>query len=439
MPPTKAIFTLALPTIISQLITVVYNMADTFFIGQLNDPKKVAAVTLAMPAFMAMVGISNLFGIGGSSVISRHLGAGEKERAKECSAFSIWTAGAFAVLWSVILITFHSPILNLLGCGDDTKDYCYSYLFWTVGIGALPTVMSAVLAHLIRSEGYSSKASFGIVLGGIMNIALDPIFILALNLGVTGAAIATALSNCIALSYFIITLIKIRPSSALSISPKDYTLAHHIPFEVLTVGFPSFIMFLMGILSNTILNTLVASYSSEAIAGMGIAKKIDMLAFAVANGMTQGVLSLVGYNYASNDRKRMNKVIKLTFAYTLIISVAAGVFLFTCAAPVSRFFIDNAETVAYGQYFLRVICLTCPTIAVTFIIITVFQATGKKLQPMILSLIRKGGFDIPLMLVLNRYFSARGIAWATPLSDILAMSVALLLFIPYLKKISKPQ
>lgn len=436
MPIRKAVIKLALPTIISQLITVLYNMADTFFIGQMNDPNQVAAATLAMPAFVLLTGIANLFGIGGASLISRYLGKGDRDKAKNCAAFSIYGAGTVAIIYGLFIMIFRPVILPILGTNASTYDFCYKYLFWTITVGAFPTVLSATLAHLVRSEGYSRQSSIGIAIGGILNMILDPIFIFGFNMKIEGAAIATMLSNCVSTCYFLLFIYKIRKNSVISPSPKNFTLKYGIPFETLTVGFPSFMTMAMGIVSNTVLNRLVSSYSSEAIAGMGIAKKIDMLAFAIANGMTQGVLSLIAYNYASGNRKRMNSAIKTTFIYTLLLAVLGSVFLFTCAAPVSKFFIDNKETVEFGQYFLRVICLTCPTISATFIIITVFQATGRKIQPMILSLIRKGGFDIPFMFLLNHFFKAYGIAWATPISDILAMTVAICLYVPFIKKLN---
>ncbi|MBQ2989054.1 MAG: MATE family efflux transporter [Clostridia bacterium] len=435
MPVSKAVITLVIPTIISQIITVIYNMADTFFIGQMNDPNQVAAATLAMPPFVMMTGIANLFGIGGSSLISRSLGAGDREKARKCAAFSVWSAAALALVYGIVLYWARPTIFPLLGTDKFTYGYCSDYFLWTITIGGVPTVLNACLAHLVRAEGYSKEASFGLALGGIVNIILDPILIFNLNLGVKGAAIATMLSNVIALIYFLALLKKREDVTMINFSLKNFTLADGIPKEILLVGFPSFVMLLMGTASNLVLNKMVVSYSNQAIAGMGIAKKIDVLAFAIANGMTQGVLPLIGYNFASKNFVRMRAVVKTAFLYTMIVSVAGTLLLFFGAVPLVRFFIDDAETVAYGQYFLKAISVTCAAISVTMMIITIFQATGKKLQPMILSLVRKGGFDIPLMFIMNNAFASRGIPWATPISDAMAMTLALLLFIPYWIKI----
>jgi len=435
MPVRRAVLALAVPTVISQIITVIYNMADTFFIGQLNDPNQVAAATVAMPAFAALTALSNLFGIGGAGKIARCLGRGDGETAKKTAAFSIWTAFAAALLYGAAIFLARPWLLPVLGANAGTYDFCSSYVFWTITIGAVPTVLNAGLAHLVRTEGYARQAGFGVAFGGLLNIGLDPVFIFALRMEITGAAIATMLSNTAAMIYFLLFLYKIRKKTVITLAPKYYTLSGGIPGEVVIGGLPSFIMMMLGCLSNSVLNRLVTACSNEAMAGMGIAKKIDMIAFSVAQGMTQGVLPLIAYNYASGDRKRMGKSIQTTLIYTLILACTATLTLFLFASPITRCFINNDETVAYGRDFLKVICFTCPSTAVNFMIITVFQAAKQKVQPLILSLLRKGSLDIPLMIGLNYFAGIRGIAWATPLADWLALVVALILFLPYIRRI----
>ena len=432
-PVGKAVVSLAIPTVIGQLITVIYNTADTFFIGQLNDPAQVAAASLCMPPFVLLTGIANFFGIGGSSLISRCLGVGEREKARRTSAFCIWSAAGIALLYGLIFLLLKPRVLPILGAKQTTYDFCYAYLFWTVTLGAVPTVMSACLAHLIRSEGLSRQAGFGVALGGVLNIALDPLFIFVFRLEIVGAAIATALSNLVAMLYFVAIIYRRRGDTAITANPRCFSVGHGIPREVCMVGLPNFIMNLMGILSNTVINNLMAAYSDAAIAGMGIAKKVDMLTFAVSMGMTQGVLSLIGYNYAAKNYARMVKVIKTTFLYTMVVAVLTTLFLFFCAAPVSRSFIKDQETVTYGQHFLRVLCLICPMQAVTMIVITTFQAIGKKLKPLILSFMRKGSLDLPFMFLMDRLTGAMGIAWATPIAELIACAVSLVLFAPAYK------
>ena len=435
VPVQKAVLTLAIPTVISQLITVVYNMADTFFIGKLNDPLQVAAATIVMPCFMLLTGFANLFGLGGSSLISRCLGTGDQEKARHCSVFCIWTGAAVALLYGIAVVLLEPVLFPILGASADTWAYCRQYAFWTIGVGAVPTVMNAELAHLIRAEGYSKPAGFGVAFGGILNIILDPIFIFVFRLNIAGAAIATMLSNLIAMGYFIGFLYHIRKNTVITPNPKAFSVKQHIPAEVLSVGLPGFVMTMMSTISNAALNHMVAEYSDTAIAGMGIAKKIDLLAYAIAQGMTQGTLPLIGYNYTSGNHKRMKSAIKSAFAYSFIVACVGAILLWTLAVPISRCFIADAETVSYGQRFLKIICLACPTTAVNFMVITVFQAIGKKIQPLCLSLLRKGSLDVVFMLILNGAVGVSGIAWATPFADWIAFAISISLIVPELRKL----
>ncbi|MDE5804481.1 MAG: MATE family efflux transporter [Lachnospiraceae bacterium] len=434
-PVPKAVLALVVPTVISQLITVVYNMADTFFIGQLGDSNQVAAASLALPLFLLTTGMANLFGIGGASLVSRCLGSGDEEKARKTSAFCIWSAALAAFFYGLIMLLFKPYILPAVGTDQNTYGFCYQYLFWTITIGAVPTVLNAALSHLVRAEGYSAQASFGVALGGGLNIILDPVFIYGFKMEIEGAAVATMLSNLIAMLYFIALILKKRKTLHITFDPRCYTLGSHIPAEVLLVGLPSCAMNLMGVFSNIMMNRLMVSYCNEAVAGIGIAKKIDMLAFALANGLSQGVLPLIGYNYSAKNFKRMRSAIKMTLILCLSVTLVAAALLFTCATPIVKAFIDDAETVRYGSVFQRIICITGPFTAITMVIITIFQSVGQKLKPLILSMLRKGGLDVPFMFLMNALAGVNGIAWATPMADCCAMLTGIILFVPFWKKL----
>lgn len=436
-PVRRAVILLVIPTVISQLITVVYNMADTFFIGQIGDPNQVAAVSLCMPMFIFLTGLANLFGIGGASLISRCLGAGDHDRAKKTAAFSIWTAVLVSLVYGVVLYLLRGLVLPAAGADSETYQFCCQYIFWTVTLGAVPTVLNQEFAHLVRAEGYSRQASLGMALGGVLNIILDPIFIFTFRMEIAGAAAATMLSNVIATGYFLILIARRSGSTDIALNPRQYSLGLGIPREVLLVGLPSCLMNLMGVVSNVTLNKLMVSYSNEAVAGIGIAKKVDMMSFAVSTGMSQGVLPLIGYNFSAKNYKRMMASVRTSFLYSLLVASASAVLLFTCAGPIVQAFIDDAETVRYGQLFQRIICITGPCIAVTMTIITIFQSVGKKVQPMLLSLLRKGGLDIPFMFLMNALAGINGIVWATPIADFGAMLVSLALFVPFWKGMAR--
>ena len=439
MPVPKAIAALAVPTVISQLITVVYNMADTFFVGQLGDPDQVAAATISMPLFMFLTAIANLFGIGGASLISRCLGRGDRKKASSCASFCIWGAAAAALVYGVLVALLEPVILPVLGANEGTWSYASSYIFYTVGLGSVATVLNPALAHLVRAEGYSRQASFGVAFGGLLNIALDPLFIFGLKMDIAGAAVATLLSNVAALTYFCCFLYKIRKRSTITASFRCFTLKEGIPAEVAAVGLPSFLISTLATVSNTVLNNIISSYANEAVAGMGIAKKIDLLAFAIAQGMTQGALPLIGYNFTSGNKARMMAAVKGLFFDCLFVSLAGTALLFFGAKPITACFIDNAQTVSYGCAFLRIICLACTTTSLNFFAITVFQATGKHQEPIFLSLLRKGTLDVALMFLFYRLMGVVGVAWATPAADAAALLISTALLLPYLKKLKKEQ
>jgi len=433
MPVSRAMAKLIVPTVFSQLVTVAYNMADTFFIGQTGDPNMVAATNLCLPLFIFLAAISNIFGIGGSSLIARCLGMGKTDKARSTAAFSIWTAFALALCYGLLLYAVCTPLLNLLGADESTWEHCRQYLFWTVTIGAVPTVASSLFALLLRAEGFSKQAGFGVALGALLNIALDPIFIFTFNMNVAGAALATMLSNLTASLYFIALILRNRSTLVLSLNPRYYSARQGIPSEVLLVGLPSSIMSFMATLSNTVLNKLMVSYCNEAVAGIGIAKKIDLVLFFGTNGIAQGVLPLISYSYSAKNYSRMLETVKKTFILSLAVSTACSLLLFTCAGPLVRAFIDNDLTVQYGRYFQRIIALTGPCISVVLLTTTLFQAVGMKKRPLILSFMRKGGFDIPFMLLYNALFGLYGIVWATTTAEILAMLCALVMLVPFLK------
>lgn len=435
-PVGRAVLSLVVPTVISQLITVVYNMADTFFIGQIGDPNQVAAVSLCMPMFVFLTGLANLFGIGGSSLMARSLGVGDRQKARQAAAFSLWTAAAVSLLYGIALFLARPVLLYAAGADAETYDFCSRYIFWTITVGAVPTVLNQVLAHLVRADGRSAQASFGVAMGGVLNILLDPVFIFPFGLEIAGAAIATMISNGIAALYFILLLGRKRNATDISLYPGHYTLKKGIPREVLLVGLPSCLMNLMGVLSNVTLNRLMSGYSNAAVAGIGIAKKVDMLAFAVATGMSQGVLPLIAYNYSARNYRRMKAALKVDFLLSFAVALVGTVLLFTCAGPIVRAFIDDAETIYYGQRFQKIICITGPCISVTMLAITAFQSAGEKTRPTILSLLRKGGLDIPFMLLLNARYGVNGIVWATPIADLCAMCAAVLVFVPFWKRLS---
>ncbi len=436
----RAIMSLAIPSVIGQLILVIYNMADTFFVGLTKNDAMITAVTVCMPAFMFLSAISNLFGIGAASVMARSMGKGNLDRAKNASSFAVLGCLITTVFYCLFAVLFKDFFINVLGGSNpEVHDKAISYLLITVVICGIPTALNTLFSHLIRAQGKSLYASLGIVIGGVLNIALDPLFmfvILPSDKAALGAGIATGVSNVIALFYYVIILIKKKDQLIVRFKPNKECFKNSIPLETIIVGIPACLMTLFENISYAILDNLMSQVSIAAQAGVGVAKKINMFAHSTVRGMTQGVLPLIGYNKSCGNRKRMKKVVFVSGAMSLVIAVICTTISLTLSQPLTSIFIQIGETgsLDYGARFLQILCLGAPFSAVAYTIISFFQAVGKAWRSLILALLRKGLLDIPLMYILQKPIPTYGIVWATPIADSVCSVVAILLFVIYLKR-----
>ncbi len=431
MPVSKALATLAIPTIISQLITMVYNLADAFFIGRTNDPYKVAAAMLAYVLVFMLNALSNLFGVGGGSLISRLLGQQKGSEAKKVCSFSFYGAIAISFIYSMLCLGFSDPLLRLLGASDNTIGFSSSYILWTVIVGGIPSTLSMTMAHLLRSEGYAKQASFGLGMGGILNIILDPLFmfvILKPGLEVTGAAVATMLSNICSLIYFLVTFARLRGSTVLSLSPRYIASGSRYIGQIFSTGFPSALASLLTCFANITINNLTSRYGDFPLAAVNIVKKIDMLPMNVSMGLCQGMMPLVAYNYSAGNYKRMRSVSNCArisgMAFAGLCIICFEIF----AGPIVKMFIAESETLAYGTSFLRICCLATPVMTCNFQMTYNFQAMGKGAQSLLLSSCRQGLINIPMLFLLNRLFGLYGVVWTQLVSDGITLILSFTLY-----------
>lgn len=420
MPVGRALLTMAIPTIISQLITMIYNLADTFFIGMSNDPYKVAAASLVSILFFMLNSLSNLFGVGGGSLLSRLLGEKRDEEAKRVGAFSIYGSLAIAAAYSSVSFFFTEPLARLLGASDNTVGYASSYLFWVVVVGGVPSTISLTMSHLIRSAGYSKESGIGLALGGISNIILDPLFmfvILPKGNEVTGAAMATCLSNVITLIYFIFVYVRLKDKAPLSFSPRKTRISKKLIGAIFSIGLPSAITALLANISSIIKNNLTASYGDIELAAYGIVMKADMLPLNIGMGLCQGMMPLVAYNYAAKNYPRMRA---FTRAAQISGMAVAGVFIVISeifAPRIVWLFIKDEATISYGKDFLRIACLATPFMISNFQKIYCLQSMGKGKESLILGIFRQGLFAIPLLFILNHLLGLYGVVAAQIFSD----------------------
>ncbi len=430
-PVYQSVLILALPTIIGQLITIVYNLADTWFIAQTGDTTQVAAVTMVLPLYLMLTVLSNLFGVGSGSLISRKLGIEQYDEVKKISSFAFWITVIVTGLYSLILLFTRTPILRLLGSEEGAMlDYSSDYVLWTIVVGGIPTVLSVVLGHLIRAVGKATQASIGMAIGAVLNIILDPIFIFpwGLNMQCAGAALATAISNGVATLYFLIYIGINRKKTVLSFHPKYFTLRKNLAGKAVFIGLPNAAMTFCATLSNVVLNLLISSYGQASIAALGIVKKVDLVPAHIAQGLSQGILPLLSYNHSAKNNVRVKQIIRFSLILTIGLGAVFLIFYEIFAGNLMTFFINDAETIAYGTQFIRLHCMAMPLLSVMFIFIAVFQAKDKSSRAMIVTLFRKGTLDIPFMILMNMAYPLYGIMLVQPILDFVSVLLAVLFY-----------
>lgn len=437
MPVRKAVMKLSVPTVLSSLVMVIYNLADTYFVGMLNNPIENSAVTLAAPLLLAFNAVNNLFGVGSSSMMSRALGRKDYDTVYRSSAFGFYCSVISGALFSLLYIVLHIPLLKVLGADSETMAATAQYLKWTVGCGAVPAILNVVLAYLVRAEGASLHASVGTMSGCILNIILDPFFVLPqfLNMGAAGAGLATFISNCFACIYFFVLLFAKRKSTYVCISPKKFGFKKEIVSGVFAVGIPASIQNLLNVTGMTVLNNLTAAFGSSAVAAMGIAQKINMIPMQVALGFSQGIMPLISYSYASKNVKRMKKSLVFSSEISIGFLLMATIGFYIFSGGLISLFMQNEATVAYGSRFLRGMCLSLPFLCMDFIAVGVFQACGMGKKSLIFAIMRKIVLEIPALFLLNYLYPLYGLAYAQTVSEIILAIAAVITLASLFKKL----
>ena len=423
-PVPKAVATMAVPTMISMLVVVIYNMADTFFIGQTKDPLQVAAVSLATPVFMIFMALGHLFGIGGSSAISRALGERRKDRAWHISSFCCYGSLGLGVMVAVISVLGMEQILHLIGASENTIGFARQYLT-IISIGA-PTIMfSTAFANILRGEGASRESMVGNLLGTIVNIILDPVMILGLGWGVSGAALATIIGN-IAACFFYISYY-VRGKSMLSIHVKDFRMGEGIAAAVAAIGIPASLNNILMSFANIIMNQALVGYGDTPVAAMGVALKSNMLVVLLQIGLCVGIQPLIGYNYGSGNKKRLMQVFKFTGVVSVIMGMLLTLFMIIARKTMIQVFINDEEVVSYGIRMVVALQLSAPFIGILFLCINTIQGMGKALPSLILTVCRQGLIFIPLIFILNALLGLDGVIYAQPAADYLSILVGIMI------------
>ena len=431
MPVPKAVMKNALPAMAAMLMVLVYNLADTFFIGQTHNALLVAAVSLATPVYLIFMSIGTLFGIGGTSVISRALGEGKKEKARKSCAFCFWGCVFVGILLAALILIFIDPILNLIGASADTYEYAKSYLSIIVFAGPF-VLISNCYGNVVRTEGESGKAMLGLLLGNLVNVILDPIFILALGLDIKGAAIATVIGNIVGAGFYISYFLK--GKSMLSIRLKDFTVKQGIAASVLAIGVPAALGDVLMSVSQIIINSQMSHYGDMSVAGMGVAMKVITITGMICMGLGQGVQPILGYCVGAKTWKRFKEVFKFTIIFALILGTVLAAICYVFTNQIVSAFLTDQTAFAYAVQFARILLSTSFLFGVFYVLVNALQAMGAATPALLISMSRQGIIFIPVLFILQAVIGMTGLVWAQPVADVLSILIAAILFGKTMKK-----
>lgn len=426
-PVPKAVISNVIPSIVSMIMVLIYNLADTFFIGQTKNAYMVAAVSVATPAFLLFMAVGMLFGIGGTSLISRTLGEGNEEKAKNASSFCFWTGLCIGVAAMIVIFLAATPVSMAIGASEDTVGYASQYL--RIVSTAIPfLILSNSFSNIIRAEGNAQVAMLGMIIGNLINIVLDPVMILVLGWNVAGAAIATVLGNVFAALFYICHLLS--KKATLSIHPKYYHAGKGIAIGVFAIGIPASLNSILMSLSNIIVNNIMSDYGDMAVAGLGVAMKVNMIVVMLLIGLGSGIQPILGYCFGAGNRARYLAVLKFSLMLAFGISAVMTVICYCGADPLVHAFLEDKDAFDYGMSFARIYIYSGPVLGLMFVFINAIQSTGAALPALILSVSRQGLIYLPVLFLLRRIFnSASMLAAAQPITDYLTTCLAIVLFL----------
>ena len=416
-PVPRAYLKLALPVVLAMALSVVYNMVDTWFISMTGDADLVAGVSVCAPIFVLSVAIGDIWGLGGSSLISRLLGDRRDEKAGDVSAFCMYAAFGTGLVFMALMLAFQGPVLRLLGANDASVPYASAYYTW-IAVGTPFIILSMIPSNQLRSEGLSSLGMWGSVAGTVANIILDPLLIFTLKMGAAGAALATSLSN--ALSCGLYVLIIQRKCQVVNVNAQRARRALGDVSGILRIGIPASVTNIMSSLCMTVTNRALEPYGNARIAAMGIAMKINMICLMTLIGFAFGGQPLFGYCYGNKNSRRFRQTLRFAYLFEAGVGICFAVLLYGLSPLLMRAFISDAEVVSAGSQMLRFMQISSVLVGVTLVTTCVCQAVGHASGALILSLSRQGILFYITIALLPAWMGFTGILLAQPAADFLS-------------------
>lgn len=424
-PVHRAYFRFALPVVLSMVLALVYNMADTFFIAKTGDTNLIAGVSLCAPIFTLMLALGDLFGLGGSSLLSRLFGEKAEERARRVSVFCVYGTILVGFLSAALLLIFETPVLAFLGADEETMPYAREYYRY-IAIGAPAIIFSLTPSNTLRTEGLTNESMVGNMMGSILNIIMDPIFIFALDMGAAGAAIATVLGNLGADAYYF--WVFSRKSKALSADPRLFAFDADTLKQILLIGIPASVTNLMQSLGIAMVNRRLLPFGNDKIAMMGIVLKISMIAILVLVGFAFGAQPLIGYNYGAKNRKRLFGILRFAYFFECLTALVLSGGLMLFAPQLISLFLGGEAMIAGGAQMLRLQMTSAVFAGIVLVSTVTFQAAGKALGALLLSVSRQGVLLALALAVMTPVFGYTGVILAQPMADLATVLMAAGLF-----------
>lgn len=439
-PIPRAYMTLAIPVVLSMMVTLVYNTVDTYFIAHTGNTSMVAGVAIATPVFTVMIALGDIFGLGGSSVISRLYGQGRYDDGKRLSVFCFWGAVVTGILVIVLGLAFRAPILAMLGADEDTWQYA-SQFYTLIIIGSPFIIVSMTPTNLLRTEGFATPSAIGSIAGTVINICLNPLFIHVLGWGAAGSAGATVIANICTDAYYIWFLLN--RSRNLSIDPRlmfhghRLNITRHEASGILAIGIPASVTNLMQSLGIVMVNLFLLPYGNDAVAAMGIALKIVMIAVMILVAFAFGGQPLIGYNYGAGNMKRLKAILGFAYTFLAALALAMTALLIACARPLMGFFTTDAHIVELGTGMLRIQLLSTVCVAIVLVTTCTFQSAGKAIGALLLSISRQGIMLAITLFAGHALAGYHGVIAAQAMADLLTAILAIALFVVLLPEVRR--
>lgn len=420
--PYRTYFKMTLPSVLGMVVTLIYNLADTYFIAQTNDTAMIAGVSVCAPVFTALMAFGNIYGQGGSSLISRLLGQNDREGTERVSSFCFYISIATGAVLAVLMLLFRVPMLHLLGASAEAYPHAEAY-YTVLAIGAPLTVLRFIHSNLVRCEGMATESMIGSMLGTVLNIVLDPILISMLGWGATGAAVATIVGYLCSDVYFLWLLH--RKSRCLSVKLSQCRVSAGELQQIMGVGVTAALSNLMQSLVVIVMNQFLLPYGNDKIAAMGIAMKVAMIAQMLLVGFAFGGVPIFGYLYGAGLRGMMKKLIRFCLCFMTALALLLTALVCLNATGWMKIFVEDAGIITTGAEMLRWQACTAAFACVVMLLTVLFQATGKIVPAFVLSLSRQGVVFLVVLVVCVKLFQYQGVLMAQAVADVLSAALAL--------------